>query len=192
VSPPSPKPSPPLRPCVFFDRDGIVNRSPSPKRYVESWPEFVFLPEILPVLETVKTHGYAAVLVTNQRGVSLGCMSQEAVDDIHRRLQELLSRHGLGFLEVMVCPEDDGVSDRRKPGPGMLREAAARHGLDLAQSWMVGDSETDVEAGRRAGCRTIRVLPEGEPTTADFRVQDLGALALLLDRCLNSSGDSGS
>ena len=162
--------------CVFFDRDGIVNRSPGPG-YVERWEDFDLLPEFVAVLRTVLDLGYEAVVVTNQRGVALGRMSLEAVDDIHGRLRRVLrDRHGLGLLDILCCPHDRGECTCRKPQPGMLLAAAQRYGIHLPSSWMIGDNERDVEAGRRAGCRTIRVSTEDEPSAADVRVRSMAEL----------------
>ncbi|TFG88234.1 MAG: HAD-IIIA family hydrolase, partial [Gemmatimonadales bacterium] len=121
--------------------------------------------------------GYAAVVVTNQRGVALGRMRREDVDDIHRRMRAALRETaGLDLLDVLYCPHDRGQCDCRKPSPGMLLEAARRHGIDLRRSWMIGDSEKDVEAGAAAGCRTVRVAPAGTPTGAGWRFDDMAAL----------------
>jgi D-glycero-D-manno-heptose 1,7-bisphosphate phosphatase len=128
--------------------------------------------------------GYDAVVVTNQRGVATGKVTLEAVEDMHLRLREVLRRDGLELLDVMLCPHDRDQCECRKPKPGMLLEAARRHGIDLSASWMVGDHETDVETGRRAGCRTIRVAPAGAETAADHRADDMDAMPGLLARVL--------
>ena len=173
--------------CVFFDRDGIVNQYPGPGAYVERWEEFHLLPEFVEVLRTVGQKGFAAVVVTNQRGVALGRMTAATLEDLHRRLAEILQKqHGLALLDILYCPHDEGVCDCRKPHPGMLLAAARRHGIDLRRSWMIGDAEKDIEAGRQAGCRTILVSAPDAPTRADVRVRDMAELrtviANLLDR----------
>lgn len=175
------------RRCVFFDRDGVVNRSPGPG-YVERWADFHLLPGFVASLRVVQEKGCQAVVVTNQRGVATGVMTLAAVEDIHRRLREQLRAAGLELLDVMLCPHDRGQCECRKPKPGMLLEAAHRHGIDLASSWMVGDQEKDVEAGRSAGCRTVRVSPPGTETRADYRVDDMDALPELLDKVLTPDG----
>jgi D-glycero-D-manno-heptose 1,7-bisphosphate phosphatase len=169
---------------VFFDRDGVVNRSPGPG-YVERWEEFVLLDGFVDALRVVRRHGWDAVIVTNQRGVALGVMSMEEVDRIHAGLKQVLDeRHGLSVLDIRVCPHGKDACLCRKPQPGMILDAARLHGIDLAASWMAGDSESDVEAGRRAGCRTIRICAAGDPTQADERVESIDALAALLDGLL--------
>ena len=170
-----------MKRCVFFDRDGIVNRAPGPG-YVERWADFVLLPEFVETLRVVRRKGYEAVVVTNQRGVARGIMTQDAVDQIHRNLRtELKCRHKLELLDVLCCPHGKDECDCRKPKPGMLLEAARRHNLDLATSWMIGDNDSDVEAGRAAGCRTIRVGQSAE-RRADYTVPDMAALKSLVEK----------
>jgi len=175
---------------VFFDRDGIVNRSPGPG-YVERWEDFHLLPAFVESLRVVRARGYEAVIVTNQRGVSLGRLSPQTLEDIHRRLIARLAEEGLSLLDILACTAADDADPCRKPNPGMLLEAAQRHGLDLARSWMIGDSERDIEAGRRAGCAmTVRVAPEGEVTAADLCIRTVDELPSLLDRHLSPAGDA--
>lgn len=171
--------------CVFFDRDGIVNESPGAGKYVLSWNDFRLIPEFPECLRVVQRRGYEAAIVTNQRAVALGLLRADQVEAIHQRLRDLLKReYGLSLLDIVYCPHNTGECSCRKPEPGMLLAIAARHDVDLRQSWMAGDTEGDVEAGRRAGCRTIRV---GSPTAvslADVRVDTLQALPARLESLL--------
>jgi histidinol-phosphate phosphatase family protein len=177
-----------MKKCVFFDRDGVVNKSPG-AGYVERWADFEFLPDFASVLKTVKRLGYEAVVVTNQRGVSRGIMTLEALEEIHRNLVQLLKEeYGLALLDIMVCTHGKDECECRKPKPGMLIKAAKRHNLDLKASWMVGDQEKDIEAGRRAGCRTILLCGQKTETKADHIVPDLKALESLLERVLHKGG----
>lgn len=167
-------------PCIFFDRDGIVNRRPDPARYVTSRDKFILIPEFVDTLRLVTERGYPAVVVTNQRGIALGCMSEEEVDAIHQELAGTLEQEGLAFLDILVCPHDDNDHPWRKPNPGMLLEAAKRHRLDLPRSWMIGDHLTDVQAGKSAGCRTILVDQDDPDSEADYLAEGMaGALRVL-------------
>lgn len=162
--------------CIFFDRDGIVNQSPGPG-YVERWEDFHLLPEFVETLRIVTCLGYVAAIITNQRGVALGCMSAETVEDMHRRLRVILKeQHGLELLDIRYCPHDRDVCDCRKPKPGMILDVAARHQIDLARSWMIGDSPGDAEAGKAAGCRTILVGEKAKPGLADFMFESMTEL----------------
>lgn len=172
------------KPCVFFDRDGIVNEPPTAARYIRSKEEFRLIPEFVDVLRLVTKRGYAAVVVTNQKGVSTGVMTAHDVEEIHSVLQARLLAQGLALSDILVCTAASDDDPRRKPNPGMLFEAAERNDLDLTRSWMIGDNEKDVEAGRRAGCRTVLVSQSGELTSADFKVRDMRELLPLLEKVL--------
>ena len=167
-------------PCVFFDRDGIVNRPPGPGRYVEKVEDFHLLPEFIEALRVVKEKGYKAVVITNQRGVALGKMSLQTVQAIHDRMHEMLKTHRVALDGVYFCPHDHGQCTCRKPQPGMLIQAAGDLGLDMARSWMIGDDERDVEAGRRAGCHTVFVGGQGKAPDAEWQVAGMALLPAFL------------
>ncbi|MCZ7592055.1 MAG: HAD family hydrolase [Kiritimatiellae bacterium] len=173
-----------LIPCVFFDRDGIVNHPPDDaQRYVLHEDEFELLPGFVESLRLVLERGYKAVIVTNQAGVSRGWMTQEALDEIHAKLERLLKEEGLALDDILECTSFDESHPNRKPNPGMLLEAASRHHLDLSRSWMIGDSEKDVVAGQRAGvAKTVKVRAKPIETDADFRVDSMRDLPELLAR----------
>lgn len=171
-------------PCVFFDRDGIVNVRPDPNRYVTRLEKFRLVPQFFEALRAVRDAGFAAVIVSNQRGIALGMVAESELERMHAHVKEEAERRGLTILDVLVCPFDDDRHPWRKPAPGMLLEAARRHDLDLARSWMVGDQESDVLAGRAAGCRTLRLLYVDEPTTADVVVRSISDMADALRECL--------
>ncbi len=164
-------------PCIFFDRDGIVNVAPSPEEYyVLSVERFFLMPEFVESLRVVSERGYPAVLVTNQKCVHRGLITLEGVDAIHRHLRSELGKSGLGLLDIYVSPHGGDHPDR-KPAPGMLLRAARDHNLDLARSWMIGDSERDVQAGLAAGCKNTVLVKAGEGcTSAHIRLQSMGEL----------------
>ena len=176
-----------MKPCVFFDRDGIINVSPGPG-YVERVEDFHLQPPFLDALRVARARGYAAVVITNQRGVGRGIMTQAALDAIHDALAARLDAEGLHLDAIYVCTANDHAHPDRKPNPGLLQRAAADHGLDLAGSWMVGDQETDITAGRRAGCRTILVNPDAAATEAEIRLRDIAELAACLEKILPPAG----
>lgn len=173
------------RKCVFFDRDGIVNRDPGFGKYVERVEDFHIMPEFVAALRVVTEKGYAAVIVTNQRGVARGIMSLSEVESMHALLVEHLKGLGLSLSGIYLCPHNNNECTCRKPQPGMLLRAAAEHDLDLTRSWMVGDTESDVEAGQRAGCRTV-LVPREPPklTKPDYILSSLAELPDFLRRHL--------
>ena len=171
---------PALRPCVFFDRDGIVNQSPGPG-YVNHLDDFHILPGFADCVRAAAEKGYPAVVVTNQRGLSRGITPPAQLDAMHAKLRAELAAEGLGLLDILICTAADDAHPDRKPNPGMLRTAAERHGLDLAKSWMVGDRESDVKTGQNAGVAVTVLEDDGSPpTAATHRVPDMPACAALL------------
>ena len=170
-----------MKPCFFFDRDGIVNESPGPGKYVESWDDFHLQPGFVRVLRRVTGLGFASVIITNQRCVALGRLSVRNLEAMHDRFRSVLREsHGLAVNDVFYCPHDNGQCECRKPKPGMILAAARRHGLDLAASWMVGDSASDVAAGQAAGCRTVLVGPRPGGCSPTLAVESLEALDSLI------------
>lgn len=162
-----------------------MNRSPGPG-YVERVEDFHLLPEFVTALRLVLQRGYESVIITNQRGVGKGQMSQATLDAIHQHLRDLLAAEGLSLRDIYFCTEVDREHPRLKPQPGMLLEAARDHGLDLTRSWMIGDNEKDVIAGQRAGCRTLLVRPGDEPTVAEHRVAAMADVPAFLARHLSA------
>jgi D-glycero-D-manno-heptose 1,7-bisphosphate phosphatase len=163
------------RPAVFLDRDGVINRAfirdgmPFPP---QSLQDLEILPGVSDALIALKSQGYLVIVVTNQPDVARGTSSKEAIDGIHRRLEDELA-----IDAIMTCFHDD--SDEcacRKPKPGLLLQAARDLAIDLSASFMVGDRWRDMEAGKRAGCRTFfvdRSYLEPRPVEYDFRVGSL-------------------
>src|ERR1700746_1005229 len=149
--------------AVFMDRDGVINQKPREGEYVTSWDDFHILPGVAEAVTLLKRAGYAVIVVTNQRCVAKGLLAGAELEEIHKRMRESLSRLGATVDGVYYCPHDyESSCSCRKPAPGMLHEAAQEHGLDLRSSWMVGDSEIDIQAGKNAGCKTARVFNERE------------------------------
>ena len=165
---------------MFFDRDGIVNRSPGPG-YVNHLDDFHILPGFAECVRAAAAKGYPAVIVTNQRGVERGHTPRAQLDAMHRHLHAELARAGLDLLDILICTSGNDAHPDRKPNPGMLHTAAQRHHLDLSKSWMIGDRESDVQTGRNAGVAvTVIVDPGDAPTAATHRVPDMPACAALL------------
>ncbi len=180
------------RRAVFLDRDGVLDRAivrngkPHPPASVE---ELEIPDEVLPALERAKEAGFVLVGVTNQPNVARGTTSRETVEAINRRLLA-----SLPLDDLLVCYHDDGDRcDCRKPLPGLLLAAAAAHGVDPARSFMIGDRWRDVEAGRRAGCRTVWIdcgYREDWPVAPPDRVAR--SLTEAIDHILNDSSPTAT
>ena len=155
--------------AVFIDRDGVINQKPREGEYITSWGDFHILPGVAEAIALLKKAEYAVIVVTNQRCVAKGPIAIAELEEIHARMRESLARSGATLDGIYYCPHDyQSQCKCRKPAPGMLLEAAQTLGLDLGSSWMVGDSDIDIQAGKNAGCKTARVVVADEKKlTAD-------------------------
>jgi D-glycero-D-manno-heptose 1,7-bisphosphate phosphatase len=143
--------------AVFLDRDGVLNRvvwrgavAASPRQV----GEFEIEPEAASAMAALKAEDWLRLVVTNQPDISRGLMTIDTLDAIHEQLSAAIA-----VDDISACTHDnhDGC-DCRKPKPGLLTALAAKHGVDLAQSWMIGDQDRDIECGRAAGCRTVLLI----------------------------------
>jgi D-glycero-D-manno-heptose 1,7-bisphosphate phosphatase len=144
----------PLRPAVFFDRDGTLIED---VHYLSDPRELRLIPGAVDGLRRLRNAGYACVIVTNQSAIGRGLITTDDLERIHEEMERLMRQEGAFLDGIYFCPlspeqNDDREPSERKPGPGMLIRAARELGLDLARSWMVGDKISDVAAGQRAGC----------------------------------------
>jgi histidinol-phosphate phosphatase family protein len=155
--------------AVFLDRDGVLNENRDD--YIKTWAEFRFLPEALEALHLLARSTFAIVVVTNQSAIGHGIISAEALQEIHNQMIETITCHGGRIDAVLYCPHaPEANCECRKPRPGLLLKAANDLGIELSQSYCIGDKLSDLEAGRIVGCRTILVL------TGKGRDQELSLL----------------
>jgi len=161
--------------AVFLDRDGVINRKAAPGSYITSWESFEFLPEVAEAVALINEAGYQAIVVTNQRCVAKGLVTTTDLDAIHQRMCAELARLGATIDAVYYCPHEiEAGCACRKPAPGLLLSAARDCDIDLARSWMIGDSEIDAASGKAAGCSTIRLMDgRGDTTNADLTARSL-------------------
>jgi D-glycero-D-manno-heptose 1,7-bisphosphate phosphatase len=150
------------RPALFLDRDGVINHDDG---YTHRIEEFRFKDGIFELCARAQALGYALVVVTNQAGIGRGYYSEADFQRLTAWMLERFAERGIRFAGVEHCPDHPthGLgahrreNPRRKPGPGMLLDAAAAHGLDLARSAMIGDRVSDMQAALAAGVPT-RIL----------------------------------
>jgi len=148
--------------CVFLDRDGVLIED---VHLLTDSRQIRLLPGVAQALDRLRRGNYLLVVVTNQTVVARGLASLEQVYQINAEIDRRLLAAGAEVDAWYVCPHHPRATlaehridcECRKPRPGMIRRAAAEHGIDLARSYMVGDRLSDVAAGAAAGCRTIQV-----------------------------------
>lgn len=172
--------------AAFFDRDGTLMEE---VHYCAD-PALVRVYPVVPeALRKLKDAGFRVIVVSNQSGIGRGLMTEAQYRAVER---EFLRQVGEGLVDASYfCPDAPGVpSTRRKPETGMIREAAADFGLELAASFLIGDKADDIECGRRAGMRTVQVLTgygKEQPSPADFTAEDAAAAVEWVLRQCNKS-----
>jgi D-glycero-D-manno-heptose 1,7-bisphosphate phosphatase len=164
-----------MTPAIFLDRDGTLVE---PRHYPARPEDLVLWPGIGPRLRHLQQGGFRLVVITNQSGIARGYFDESDLDRMHDHLRSMLARDGVTLDAIEHCPHHpDGVVANlaitcacRKPAPGMILRAAERLGIDLTHSWFIGDILDDVEAGNRAGCRSLLVdLGTEHPPATEIR-----------------------
>lgn len=187
------------RRAAFIDRDGTVNElAPDPAtRRLESplqIEDVVLIPEAAEAIRRLSAAGWLVVGVSNQPAAAKGTVTRERLAEVQARVLELLAAEGAAFDDFRIClhhpdgvvPELSGECECRKPAPGMLLEAAQELRIALGVSWVMGDTDADVLAGKAAGCKTILIVhePSGHKragrATPDLVAPNLGAAVGLL------------
>ena len=163
-----------LRPCLFLDRDGVINHDPGD--YTKNLSEFTILPTVMEALTLAKETGFEVVLITNQGGLAKGLYTHKDVADIHAHLARVCEENGTPILDIFYSPHppSTGKSLSRKPGSLMVERACAKHQLDPARSWMVGDKQRDLDAASPVGVRGVLIEPNAPL---------LDAVNFILDTC---------
>lgn len=167
--------------AVFLDRDGVINKvimrngEPNSPRTRE---EFVLNEDAADVVQLLKSNGFLTIVVTNQPDIARGKLRRE---DLDWMLDQV--RQHCRVDDILVCPHDDGdACSCRKPLPGMILNGARKWGIDLGQSFMIGDTWKDRDAARAADCRFILIdAPYNQAVECDLRVaglRDAGRLVL--------------
>jgi histidinol-phosphate phosphatase family protein len=141
---------------VFLDRDGVINRIVGPHCYVTSWDEFETLPGVVQAIKQLNEAHYQVIIVSNQRGIARGKMTLLDVTTLHETMCETFAKEGTRIDGIYLCPHEEGECTCRKPNIGLFLQAEQDFAIDKSESWMIGDSESDVEAGQRYGVKTIQ------------------------------------
>ena len=162
-----------LQKVIFLDRDGVINHD-SPY-YIKSWAEYEFLPGSLEALAALSAAGYVLIVVTNQSIIGRGMVPLEVLEDTHRRLCRAVAQAGGRIFDIVYCPHrPDEYCGCRKPQPGMILQAQARHRIDLCRAVMIGDNAKDIECGRRAGCGATILVRTGSGKEAEKKLAEKG------------------
>ena len=158
---------------IFLDRDGVINKKASEHDYIKQWKDFSFLPNVEKAIKAFNDLGYIVIVVTNQRGIARGLLTRETLDEIHQNMQDHLQKFGAHIDKIYVCPHNVDECDCRKPKIGLFLEAQKDFPLDKSQSWMIGDSSSDMIAGHDFQIKTIYISDHDTYETADYHCRNL-------------------
>lgn len=168
--------------AIFLDRDGVINKYVG---FLRDINEFELIEGVTDAIKRINESGYLAIVVTNQPVIARGEVSYEELREIHNKLETILGKEGAYLDAIYYCPHHPHKGyegeipelkidcECRKPKPGMLIKAAKDFNIDLSQSWMIGDSENDILAGKAAGCKTVLI---GQDDTQQSYVNLLEAI----------------
>ena len=141
---------------VFVDRDGVINQERSD--YVKSISELEIYPNVAKNIKSLKDAGFLVIVITNQSAVNRGIITHEIVSQIHDSIQDHLKKYGTFLDGFYYCPHTPNENcNCRKPKPGLLQQAILELNIDLNSSWMIGDSDSDIEAADSIGCKAIKI-----------------------------------
>ncbi len=146
--------------AIFLDRDGVINNDEN-HYYISDPKDFVLNPGIIELLSGLKKKGYLLIIISNQGGISRGIYTRTDTDRVHFRMNELTGKHGFEFDEIYYCPHHP-ENERcicRKPDSVQIEKAISRFSIDIKNSYFIGDRDTDIEVGKKAGLQTVRVVP---------------------------------
>lgn len=152
-----------MKKAVFLDRDGVITQEPP--YYAHDVDQLNFVPKSPEAIRLLNKHGYSVVVVSNQAGIAHGYYPEEDTVVFNKAMAKKLARQHATIDAIYYCPHHPEANvakfrvkcNCRKPEPGMLLRAEKELGIDLKQSFMIGDKLSDIEAGKRVGCKTIMV-----------------------------------
>ena len=174
-----------MQKAIFLDRDGTINKYVG---FLKRTDEFELLPNVENAIKKINESGYLAIVVTNQPVIARGDTTFDELEMIHNKLETLLGFEGCYVDAIYFCPHhpDKGFEGEvaelkfectcRKPKPGLLFQAAKDYNIDLSESWMIGDSECDVHAGKNANCKTALITSNSENFGSDILGKDLNEI----------------
>ena len=158
--------------AVFLDRDGVINKNKI--NYVKTIEELEILPSIGIPIKKLKNNDYFVIVITNQSPINRKLITHEELNNIHSSIQKHLQFFDTSIDKFYFCPHmPEENCNCRKPNTGMLMQAISEFNIEPTLSWMIGDNDSDIQAGLAAGCRTLKIC-------------DNTNLELAVDKILNS------
>tara|TARA_B110000263_G_C15110090_1_gene419375 strand:- start:12 stop:500 length:489 start_codon:yes stop_codon:yes gene_type:complete len=143
-----------MQPAIFLDRDGVINQER--KDYVKNLNEFKIFSGVAEAIDLLRKKNFLIIIITNQSAINRKLLDINTLENIHMFFQEYLKKNNTSVDAIYYCPHlPEENCSCRKPKPGLILNAAKDLKIDLKKSWMIGDSQKDIEAANNAGCNSI-------------------------------------
>jgi len=144
---------------IFLDRDGVINKEVG---YLHKIKDFQFIDGVFDACLHFQSLGFTLVIVTNQSGIGRGYYGKDEFHTVTDWMLQQFNNQGIDILDVFFCPHGpESGCDCRKPKPGMLTQAGKKHGINMEDSWMIGDKEADITAANTAGIQNTILVKSG-------------------------------
>lgn len=162
-----------MQKAIFLDRDGVINVD---KGYVYRKEDFEFAPKVFEALKYFQSKGYILIIITNQSGIARGYYLEEEMQSLHSYMQDEFRKNNIEIKKIYFCPHSPLENCLcRKPNPKMLLDAKLEFNIDMKNSWVIGDKESDVQAGFNAGVTNLILIGKKyDKSVAKFNVNSLG------------------
>lgn len=177
--------------AIFLDRDGTINKYVG---FLKNEKDFELIPGVSGAIKSFNDNGYLVIVVTNQPVIARGEVTIDELNNIHNKMETLLGKDGAYVDAIYYCPHHPHKGyegeipelkiecECRKPKPGLILQAAKEFNIDLTSSWMIGDSENDILAGKNAGCKTVLISSEFKNFGQDKTLESLNDFVIVLDK----------
>lgn len=172
-----------MKPTVFLDRDGVINVKAPPHEYITRPENFVLIDGAAEGIEMLNNGGFQVIVITNQRGIAKGKLTEDDLSSVHHEMINKLSMKGARIDGIYFCPHNEDECDCRKPGIGLLQKAEKDFPVAKSRSCFIGDSESDVLCGKNHGIMTVHI-GKGNNYGADMQFETLYEAAEYLCRNL--------
>jgi D-glycero-D-manno-heptose 1,7-bisphosphate phosphatase len=179
-----------MKRIIFFDRDGVINVPALKGDYITNWKDFIFMPNVITTLKYLSDNKYYIFIITNQQCVGKNIISEHDLTILHQQLIQELIDNKINIEKIYFCPHLESKNcNCRKPKPGMLQLAAKEYhfqGNEMRSALMVGDSETDIMAGKKFGCKTVLLRSQlsandNALSDADYIISEICDLKSIID-----------
>ena len=142
--------------AIFLDRDGVLNKNKDD--YVKNISELEIFPFISEPIKKLQSAGFKIIVITNQSAINRGLMTEKHLNEIHQKIQSFLIPHNAKIDSFYYCPHTPAENcSCRKPKTGLLLKAIDDFLIDIPNSWFIGDRDSDIQAGRSVGCKTLKI-----------------------------------